>query len=47
MPCMSTTIHGVEAVTSFSGGYRRLSMFSFIIEALDPRREGVFGSISA
>jgi hypothetical protein len=47
MPCMSTTIHGIEAVTPFSGGYRRLKEASFSFEALVPGFNGFFGSLSA
>jgi hypothetical protein len=44
---MSTTMHGIEAVTPFSGGYRRFSEASFSFDALVPGFEGFFGSLSA
>jgi hypothetical protein len=44
---MSTTMHGIEAVTPFSGGYRRFSESSFSFDALVPDLEGFFGSLSA
>lgn len=47
MPCMSTITHGVEAITPFSGGYRRLSEASFLFDALVPGFKGIFGSFSA
>jgi hypothetical protein len=47
MPCTSTITHGVETLTPFSGGYRRLSEASFSFDALVPCFEGIFGSFSA
>ena len=47
MPCMSTIMHGIEAVTPFSGGYRRLSDSSLSFDAFVPDFEGFFGSLSA
>jgi hypothetical protein len=47
MPCMSTIMHGVEAVTPFSGGYRRVNAASFLFDALVPGFVGFFGSKSA
>jgi hypothetical protein len=44
---MSTIMHGIEAVTPFSGGYRRLSEVSISSDALVPDFEGFFGSLSA
>jgi hypothetical protein len=44
---MSTIMHGIEAVTPFSGGYRRLSEFSLSIDDLVPGFVGPFGSFSA
>jgi hypothetical protein len=47
MPCTSTMMHGVEALTPFRGVYRRLNEASFSFAALVPRFEGIFGSFSA
>jgi hypothetical protein len=47
MPCTSTITHGIEAITPFSGGYRRLSEASFSFDALVPNFKGIFGSLSA
>ena len=47
MPCTSTITHGVEAITPFSGGYRRLSEASFSFDPLVPGFKGFFGSFSA
>jgi hypothetical protein len=47
MPCMSTIIHGVEAVTPFSGGYYRLRETSFACDAFVPGCKDFFGSHSA
>jgi len=47
MPCMSTIMHGIEAVTPFSGGYRRLREASLSSDTLVPGFEGFFSSLSA
>jgi hypothetical protein len=36
MPCISTIMHGFEAVTPFSGGYRFLSEVCFVFDAFVP-----------
>ena len=47
MPCMSTIMHGLEAVTPFSGGYRFFREASLSFDALVPGLENFFGSLSA
>jgi hypothetical protein len=47
MPCMSTIMHGVEAVTPFSRGYHHLREASFACDAFVPGCEDFFSSISA
>ena len=47
MPCISTIMQGIEAVTPFSGGYRCSSEASFFFDVLVPGFEFVFGSFSA
>jgi len=46
MPCMSTIMHGVEAVTLFSGGYHHLREASLSSDTLVLGFEGFFGSLS-
>jgi hypothetical protein len=36
MPCISMIMHGFEAVTPFSGGYRFLSEVCFVFDARVP-----------
>lgn len=43
---MSTTMHGVDAVTPFNGGYRRLKEVSFLSDSLVPGVKFFFGSHS-
>jgi len=47
MPCMSTIMHGIEVVTSFSGGYCHFREASLSFDALVPDFEGFLGSLSA
>jgi hypothetical protein len=47
MPSISMKMHGVEAVTPFSGGYRCRREASFTFEASFPGFVFVFGSLSA
>jgi hypothetical protein len=44
---MSTIMHGIEAVTPFSGGYRFRREASFTFDVSFPGFEFVFGSLSA
>ena len=46
-PCLSTTIHGAETETLFSGGYCRCRDFSFLIDTTVPGFEYLCGSFSA